>query len=108
MLEKGPNAPKFLDRNEYRFRELSRTCDCVYRDLHKRGIRYYCTPNTDFYKRRGGKVMDNWSTWVILLLKDYNVLYIYASVGGATRHTVVRLCVCHSVCYFSFAAYAER
>ena len=36
----------------------------------------------------------------------------YASVGGATRHTVVRLFVCsfvsQSVCYFSFAAHAER
>ena len=24
--------------------------------------------------------------------------YYYASVGGATRHTVVRLCMCVSVC----------
>ena len=33
--------------------------------------------------------------------------YHYASVGGATGHTVVVLCVCHSVCYFSILAYAE-
>ena len=37
---------------------------------------------------------------------------IYASVGGATRHTVVRLfvsqSVSHSVRYFSIAAHAER
>ena len=38
--------------------------------------------------------------------------HCYASVGGATRHTLVRSLVCqsviHSVCYFNFAAHAER
>ena len=36
----------------------------------------------------------------------------YASVGGATRHTVIALSVilsvCQSVCYTIFAAHAER
>ena len=54
-----------------------------------------------------------------------HVFYNYASVGGATRHTVVVLCVslclggrshgaycnravCHSVCYTILAAHAGR
>ena len=32
----------------------------------------------------------------------------YASVGGATRHTVIALSVILSVCYTIFAAHAER
>ena len=38
MLDKKPDTPKFLDRHECGFRDLMRTCDSVYRDLHSKGI----------------------------------------------------------------------
>ena len=37
-----------------------------------------------------------------------HVVASYASVGGATRHTVIGLSVVLSVCYTIFAAHAER
>lgn len=38
MLEDNPDAPKFLDRHDVRFRMLLRTCDSVYRGLHSEGV----------------------------------------------------------------------
>ena len=38
MVEKNPNSPKFLDRNNVAFRELHRSCDAIYRDLHRQGF----------------------------------------------------------------------
>ena len=38
MMEKNPSSPKFLDRNNVAFRELHRSCDAIYRDLHHQGF----------------------------------------------------------------------
>ena len=38
MLDTNLNAVKFLDSSQSAFRELRRTCDTVYRDLHTQGI----------------------------------------------------------------------
>lgn len=38
MLDKTPDGPRFLDRNNAVFRQLHRTCDSIYRDLHRQGI----------------------------------------------------------------------
>ena len=38
MLEKQPNAPKFLDHTWTAFCELHGTCDSVYRGLHQEGV----------------------------------------------------------------------
>ena len=37
MLEDNPDAPKFMDRHDVRFRDLLHTCDSVYRELHSEG-----------------------------------------------------------------------
>ena len=38
MLDKNPNAPKFLNKGEASFRDIRGTCDTVYRDLRSKGI----------------------------------------------------------------------
>ena len=38
MLDINPDAVKFLDSSQCVFRDLRRTCDTVYRDLHSQGI----------------------------------------------------------------------
>ena len=38
MLEKHPDAPRFMEKNNTAFRSLHRACDTVYRDLHSQGI----------------------------------------------------------------------
>ena len=38
MLDANPDAPRFMDRQESCFRDLTRTCDSVYRDLHSKGV----------------------------------------------------------------------
>ena len=38
MLEKNPGSPKFLNKSDPTFRDINRTCDSVYRDLHSKGI----------------------------------------------------------------------
>ena len=55
----------------------------------------------------GGRSHEAYSSLFVCLFVSH-----YASVGGATRHTVIALSVSHSViqsvCYIIFAAYAER
>ena len=38
MLDRYPTAPKFLDRQDPRFRDIRGTCDTVYRELHQQGV----------------------------------------------------------------------
>lgn len=38
MLDKNPEVPKFMDQSVTVYRGLHRTCDSVYRELHKQGI----------------------------------------------------------------------
>ena len=37
-LSEKPNAPRFLDRKDPRFRDIHGTCDTIYRKLHQQGI----------------------------------------------------------------------
>ena len=62
MLEKRPNTPKFLDRKEYRFCELRRSCDSVYRGLHKQGIGTTVHHTQIFTKEEEEKL---WATGVL-------------------------------------------
>ena len=38
MLSKKPDAPKFLDRKDPRFRDIHGTCESIYRQLHQQGV----------------------------------------------------------------------
>ena len=49
MLEKQPNATKFLDRTQTVFRELYGTCDSLYRGLHQQG---FGTSYSSIYSRQ--------------------------------------------------------
>ena len=46
MIEKHPDARKFLDRKETIFSDFHRVCDSVYRELHSQGVGtdVRCTP----------------------------------------------------------------
>ena len=64
MLDKKPDTPKFLDRHECGFRDLMRTCDSVYRDLHSKGI------GTDVRHTLTFSVEDEEKLWVTGVLGD--------------------------------------
>lgn len=38
MRELRPDAPKFLDKNDWRFHSIRGTCETVYRQLHQQGV----------------------------------------------------------------------
>ena len=38
MLEKSPLAPKCLDQDNPRFRDIHHACDSTYRELHQQGL----------------------------------------------------------------------
>ena len=43
MIDKNPDSPKFLDKDEPCFPELRRSCDNVNRDLRTNGIGMPCS-----------------------------------------------------------------
>ena len=64
MLSKKPDAPKFLDRKDPRFRDIHGTCETIYRQLHQQGVGMEVRHAAIIIAERGGGTLGIWSDWL--------------------------------------------
>ena len=75
MLDPNPDVPRFMDQSISLFRDIHRSCDSVYRELHKEGVDATVRHTAIFTPEEETKYCGRWEFLLLLVPRHYSELF---------------------------------